>query len=297
MVRGIVKRLVVLAAIILTLRLTGCMERLFYHPDAAPTPPPPDAEGVWFDSKDGTRLFGWWVPAHSRASAADGVADDLPSTILHVHGNAGNIESHFWFSEHLPRAGFNVFIFDFRGYGQSEGSTWSRDRLIDDTEAALDYVLSRSDVDRDRIAMYGHSLGGSIGLNVMTRRREIRTAVIESAFTSWRDEAACALGGDPPGWLARLLAWVFISDRHRPDEAIALIDRPILILHGTADSIVPVSHGRRLADRAGGQVELVEYADGDHNTLQDTHPESRGAMAEFFRRTLQETGNRGESNG
>ena len=106
-----------------------------------------------------------------------------------------------------------------------------------------------------------------------------------SAFSSWRDVAADAVGGDPPGVVSRMLARILIKDHDRPDEAIARIDRPILIIHGTADAIVRPGHGRRLAE-AGPTAELVEIDGGDHNNMRTSHPEIDRYVIEFFRRTL-----------
>jgi uncharacterized protein len=264
--------------------ITGCMERMFYIPTRGETSVNqalPGTQGVWFESADGTRLFGWLIPAYGRA-------DDMAqhATVLHVHGNAGNIISHQWFTEHLPRAGFNVFLFDFRGYGQSEGRATRRGPLIADTEAALDAMLARDDIDPRRIGMYGQSLGGSIGLNVMVKRSEIRAAVLESPFASWRDIAANAIGGDPPFFLSTWLATILIPDHDRPLDAIAQIDRPILLMHGTADRIIPISHSRRLAAAGGENVELIELRGGDHNVLRDTNPEVDQISVEFFREQL-----------
>lgn len=266
---------------------TGCMEQLFYHPTRAETVPPPRppglpaTESVWFTSADGTRLHGWFIPA-----AGSGPEADRPApTVLHFHGNAGNVESHVFFTEHLPPAGFNVFIFDYRGYGRSEGAPRRRSQLIADGDAALDALLARPDVDPARIGMYGQSLGGSIGINVMARRREIRAAVLESSFASWREVAANAVGGDPPGLLGRMLATVLIKDDHRPDEALASIDRPVLLVHGTADTIVPVSHSRRMAG-AAPDAEFVEISGGHHNTLRETNPEVDELMIGFLRKYL-----------
>lgn len=265
---------------------TGCMERLFYYPQRGPTPlsqAPPRTEAVDFSSADGTKLHGWFIPAHGAENEGQRRGR---ATILHVHGNAGNILSHAWFTEHLPRAGFNVFIFDFRGYGQSEGSATKREALIADTDAALDHLLSRSDVDAHRVGLYGQSLGGAIALNVMARRPEIRAAVLESAFTSWREVAASALGGDPPFFLGSWVAAVCIPDGQRPIDAMATIDRPTLLLHGDADSIVPVSHARRLAEASAGRARLVVLPGGAHNSLRDSHPEVDRLMIDFFRTHL-----------
>lgn len=259
---------------------SGCMERLFYYPTPGRTNPPPQlpaTESVWFEASDGVRLHGWFIRAEGGQPSAP--------TILHVHGNAGNIESHVGFTEYLPPAGFNLFIFDYRGYGQSEGSARRRGPLIGDSHAALDTLLGRPDIDTSRIALYGQSLGGSIALNLLADRPEIRAAVIESAFASWREIAANTVGGDSPGPLSRMVAWLFINDAHRPLDAIRGVDVPVLILHGTADTLVPISHGRRLA-QAGPHAELIELAGGEHNTLHMTHPEVETLTIEFFHKHL-----------
>ena len=82
-----------------------------------------------------------------------------------------------------------------------------------------------------------------------------------------------------------MLARVLIRDDLRPDVAIARIDRPVLIIHGTADRIIPIGHGRRLAE-CGPTTELVEFDGGDHNGMRTTHPEIDQLVIEFYRRTL-----------
>ena len=104
---GPLRLLIVAAALVLILRLTGCMERLFYYPRSGPTPVPQTfdaAEGIWFESGDGTRLYGWFIPAQTAPTGG-------APTIIHVHGNAGNIEDHLGITESLPDRGFNLFIF------------------------------------------------------------------------------------------------------------------------------------------------------------------------------------------
>ncbi len=280
--RGVVA--VMAAAVVISFWSTGCMERLFYHPTRAATVAPPEvsgAESVNFTSSDGTRLHGWFIPA------SDGAPVERAATILHVHGNAGNIEGHVWFTQFLPAAGFNLFIFDFRGYGRSEGTARQRGPLIADANAAVDTLLARPDVDARRLGLFAHSLGGAIGLNVMAQRPELRCALVMSAFSSWRDMAADAVGGDPPGPVSRFMARLLIKDDHRADVAIAGIDRPILIIHGTDDQIVPASHGRRLAE-AGPTAQLIEIDGGDHNNMRSSHPQVDDLVINFFRRTLGE---------
>jgi len=281
---GLLRILLAFAVVAVLFWITGCMERMFYQPTVGPTPAPmhpPGVEVVRFQSRDDTELVGWFIPAQT--APPDG---GKSPTILHVHGNAGNIESHVWFTEFLPAHGFNVFLFDYRGYGESQGTASKRGPLIEDTHAALDGMLARPDVDPKRIGMYGQSLGGAIGINVMADRPEIRAAVLESAFSSWREEAANVVGGEPPGIIGRTLAWVMIPDTHRPTDAIARVNRPVLLLHGDADSLIPVSHSRRLKAASNGHATLIEYPGGDHNTLRDSHPEMEQAVLEFFRKHL-----------
>ena len=114
----------------------------------------------------------------------------------------------------------------------------------------------------------------------------MRTAVVESTFTSWREMAASAIGGDPPGPVSRFLAGVLIRDSHRPDEAVARIERPVLLIHGTGDSVIPIGHGRRLAAAAGPSLQFVEIEGGDHNSLHDTHPEVQTLVIRFFQEQL-----------
>jgi dipeptidyl aminopeptidase/acylaminoacyl peptidase len=272
--------------LLVVLRLARGMERLFFFPSKGPTPlaqAPPGAEAVRFASRDGTELSGWFVPAEG---AADAAARRARPTVLHLHGNAGNMLDHAWFTAYLPSAGFNLFLFDYRGYGESEGSARSRDGLLDDARGALEHLLARPDVDPARIGLYGQSLGGALGLVLMAERPEIRAAVFESPFASWRDIAASAIGGEPPAAPARWLARLLIPDHARPLDAIRRIDRPILLLHGEADRVVPASHSRRLAAAAGPSARLVLLPGGEHNSLRDTHPEVEGLVVELLGRSL-----------
>lgn len=281
-------RIVVVSGILLTvLWISGCMERFFYMPTREETPTPtwlhPKAEAVWFESEDGTRLRGWFVPAVGRPSRE-------AMTVLHVHGNAGSMMSHYAFVERLPAAGFNVFLFDYRGYGESEGSARSRGPLIEDTRAALRTLRARPDIDPERVAVVAQSLGGAIAViavaDDLRNGGAIAGVVLESPFASWRDVAATALGGDPPSWWARSLATALIPDGSdatpRPVDAIATIDRPILVVHGDADRVVSVSHGKRLA-AAAPRAELMIVPGGEHNTLQWDAPEARRRIIEFLR--------------
>lgn len=267
-----------LAALALGVAASGCMERYFFYPDRTPFVTPPGVEDVTFTTADGLTLHGWFIPPTGRG-------EDAPpaSAVLHVHGNAGNVSHHLVFCRFLADEGFAVLLFDYRAYGRSDPGSLRRGNLLADADAALDALLARPDIDQNRVAVYGHSLGGVIGLALARQRPEVRAVVSAAAFSRWQRVAS-----DHTGVLGRVLI------RHGLDAevcAAALGDRPLLIIHGTADDIVPAYHAGRIADAArdAGAPVTVALIDGvTHNDLMVT-PDAQRTAADFLRRTLAET--------
>jgi dipeptidyl aminopeptidase/acylaminoacyl peptidase len=232
--------------------------RLFYYPDRAHFLKAPTAEEVYFTSADGLRLHGWFFRADSPPGSPP------PPAVVHAHGNAGNINWHTEFSSFFPREGFSLLMFDYRGYGKSDPpkGRLSRADLIDDTKAAIDYVASRPDIDARRVAVYGVSLGGVIGLAAAADRPNVGAVVTVSAFSTWQGVVADHAGG----LVSRLIASG--SDAARIIARIA--PRPLLIVHGQNDRIVPVAHAHQLkaaADRAGLAAEVIIDPAADHNDI------------------------------
>jgi len=285
----------ILCVVVLLLGRCGMADRLFYHPIREATPAPtwlhPGAEAFWVDTPDGTRLRAWFVPGTDPDDP-----DDLPSrraTVVHVHGNAGNMNYHVDFTSHLAAHGFNLVLFDYRGFGESGGSARRRAEMIDDTRQALRAVAARDDVDASRLGVFGQSLGGAIAISALVAELDepngvrVRALVLESPFSSWRGIAANAVGGDPPFLPARWLAAALVDDSYSPLDAAPRLTVPTLIVHGDADRIVPPSHGRRLAEvLPDAQLEIL--VGGDHNTLMRTHSEVGVLVRAFFERALTE---------
>lgn len=276
--KRVVAYLLLPAVILTTLSLTGCLESaLFYHPSASTIDTPHGVEEVWIEGPNGSRLHGWFLPA-------EGVEQGQPApAVLHVHGNAGNMGDHLATCEWLPRAGVHVLMFDYRGYGKSDDGRLLRANLIDDTHAALDYLLTREDVDPERIGLFGWSLGGVIGLAVAAERQEIDAVLAAASFSSWKRVA-----GDFVPIIGQLL---IPGGFDAEDSVVTLGQRPLLLVHGTADGIVRSYHSDRLKDAAMGAgvpVELVVLPGYDHADWMMS-PEAVEAIRGFFRRELVET--------
>lgn len=260
----------------MTLALTGCAERLFFWPLRTEFEDPAGVENVTFETADGLTLHGWFL------APTDGSAPPWPAA-LHVHGNAGNLSHHLEFSEFLPSHGVAALMFDYRSYGRSARGRLRRQTALRDAHAALDYLLAREDVDASRVGVYGVSLGGAVGISLMASRGEARSMVSLAAFSDWRGIASEKLPG---------LGYVLIRPGQSPMEDIARFgDRPLLIVHGTGDLIVPVSHGEtleRAARSAGVPVETRYVPGGSHNAILREDEACGGVIGAFFERTLRD---------
>jgi uncharacterized protein len=283
--RGVKRRLIA-AAVILPLGiganamfdLRGLAEaKLFYYPSRDPFVRAPMAEEVWFQTPEGLRLHGWFFPA--RGASAEAPA---PS-VVHAHGNAGSIAWHTEFSAFLVGEGFSVLIFDYRGYGKSDlpRRRLCREDLVTDTKSALDYLAQRADVDARRIGMFGVSLGAAIGTAAAAEDERARAVISVSGFSSWR-----GIARDHGGSIACRI----IRPGLDASEAVTRLgDRPLLVVHGARDTIVPSHHANTLADAAAGAgvaVEVMLDPEGDHNSIIFSNPELQRRIAAWLREAL-----------
>jgi fermentation-respiration switch protein FrsA (DUF1100 family) len=229
--------------------LLGSCDSLFFQPDQK-LYITPEQVGLWheqisFDSGDGTHLSGWFIPAKGKALG----------TVIHFHGNAANISNHLFAVRWWPYFGYNVFLFDYRGFGRSEG-TPSRKGAIEDGVAAIKYVRKRPDVDPNRLVLLGQSLGGAVGLSALARAGTdgFRAMVIESSFVSYREAVRLILDR---GWLTwpfqYPIAYLLFTDDLSPRADLpALANLPLLVVHGDADPIVPIAAGYHLYEAFPG---------------------------------------------
>ena len=234
------------AAFLLTTLLAGCTQ-VFFQPHRFQVRTPDQLgltyQEVRFSADDGVELYGWFLPAKGSATG----------TIMQLHGNAENISTHFGSVAWMPARGFNVFVFDYRGYGASEGLP-TLEGAQKDIDAAMKTLLARTGVEKDRIVMYGQSLGGALAVYNLAHspfRAHMRALVIESAFSDYIEIAREKFADHWITWPFQWLPSLTVDNRFSPLPAIKMISPiPLLILHGDRDGTVPVHHGRDLYDAA-----------------------------------------------
>lgn len=255
----------------------GLANSLFYLP-TKDEPATPETWGypfrrVDFASSDGTRLHGWWI--ESRIKPVRG-------TVVFSHGNAGSMGHHLGFALWLTRAGYEVLMFDYRGYGRSKGYV-HRKGMIEDVRAALIYASKNGSRPGQPLISYGHSLGGAKSLAAIAEGKidNLRAVVIDSTFASYQ-EMARLIGGRLVGSM--------VNDEFAPIDAVAAISPiPLLVIHGKRDPVVPFAQGFRLFQAAGQPKALFEVAEGNHgNCLSRDNGAYRKRMLEWLDEKLKE---------
>jgi fermentation-respiration switch protein FrsA (DUF1100 family) len=223
---------------------------LLYFPSRAILQTPADAglayQELEFATDDGQRLHGWWISAKAKPLGR----------LLFFHGNAGNIGDRVLNAALLSAAGFDVLLFDYRGYGQSTGSP-DEQGTYRDARAALAALAQRPGVNRDRVFFLGESLGGAVALSLAVEFPP-RGLVLQSTFTSVRKAARRHYPFIPTP---------LIPDAYPSLRLITSLRAPLLVLHGDRDNIVPLAHGQALLDAAPVPKRMRVFAGLGHNDL------------------------------
>ncbi len=228
-------------------------------------------EEVRFMSPDNRSLHGYFFKPKGKAKG----------TLVHCHGNFGNITHHFSLILFLVNEGYNVFGFDYGGYGHSAGKP-SPEGIVTDTLSALTYVRTRPDVDPAHLALFGQSLGGAAAAGAMAEDPAVRCLILEGTFTTYREMAkATAIG--------RMLFFLtpFVIPHVGPKINLPKIaPRPILILHGETDDLIPARFGSELYKHASEKKTLVLLKDFGHLQGDDGMPAYRQAIFRFLKEHL-----------
>jgi dipeptidyl aminopeptidase/acylaminoacyl peptidase len=247
-------------------------------------------ERVSFVTEDGVTLAGWLVGPDDRARKA-------PAIII-CHGLGANKSDFSDLAVHLARRGYWTLAFDFRAHGESGGSRSSLGyHEQKDVKAAHTFLLSRQGIDRDRIGIFGFSLGGSTAILAAGSTGKFAAVAADSAFTSLRDQAREAITGfyHLPAFpfvnLAVLGYELYFQTGTRsiaPESVIAGISPvPVLIIAGEGDDMIPVENGRRLFAAAGEPKELwIIPVSGHGGTVAAAGNEYGKRVGDFFDRYL-----------
>lgn len=241
-----------LAVVLVVIALAWLLQRrLIYLPEPGAVPAAStilhSGEDVAFDTADGLRLRGWFVPAGGRGQA----------TVLVLNGNGGNRAARAPLAAELSRAGLSVLLLDYRGYGGNPGSP-SEPGLLADARAAHAYLTARRDVDPARLVYFGESLGAAVAVQLAVERPPM-ALVLRSPFTSLADVGRLHY----PFLPVRLL----LKDRYASIERVGGLRCPVLVLAGARDGIVPWEQSRRLAEAIPAPKRFVLIPGADHNSL------------------------------
>jgi uncharacterized protein len=224
--------------------------RLVFRPapaaEAWEQPVDPATQDVWLTSADGTKLHAWWLPPTDPAAGA----------VLVAHGNGGNISHRGQLAADLKRTlGAGVMLFEYPGYGKSEGRP-TEAGCYAAGEAAYRWLTDEAKVPANRIILLGESLGGGPAVELATRH-DHRALVLVFTFTSLPTVAKVHYRFLPTQLLMRT--------RFDNISKIARCRRPVFIAHGTADCVVPFSHGEALFAAANEPKEFLRIDGCDHD--------------------------------
>ena len=222
---------------------------------------------TWLATKNGKRLFSWFVPARERGPA-----------LLIMHGWGGNAEMMLPLVEPLHAAGYGLLLVDARCHGRSDADSFaSLPRFAEDIEAGLDWLAGQPDVDPETLGVVGHSVGAGAALLVASRRPTLQVVVSIAAFSHpatmmrrWMTFKGIPFW--PVGaYMLAYIQWVigYRFDDIAPRRTIGAVSCPVLIVHGQDDETVPASEAEEIfAARAGEQVELL-LIPGSHDDYGD----------------------------
>jgi len=241
-------------------------QKSLYHPDQE-IPETPKNLGIAFEeinfkTADGQLLNGWFVPAK-----------DAQATVLYCHGNAGNIYHRLHKVKFFHEMGMNFFIFDYRGFGKSSGKPAEKG-LYKDARAAYDYLVSRNDVDKKKIVVYGKSLGGPIAADLCVNR-QASALILEGSFASVVLRAQQLYPFLPMK--------VLITQKYDTLAKVKNLRIPKLIAHGRQDEVISFHHGEILFTAAAEPKQFLSF-DGSHNDdLYVTSPVYKDELLKFLR--------------
>jgi len=231
-------------------------------------------EEVTFTSQDGLRLVGWYIPP---APDSDG------ASVLFLHGHGANRAQFLETAEFLAEDGYGMLMFDFRNHGASEGNRTTMGYFeVEDAIAAYEYLIAQPNVNPDRTAVFGLSMGGAVAIQTTARLPEVRAVVAITAYTDMQTltQDHAEMMGLPRSPLAEIVLLManglsggnlFEVSPIADMEAVG--ERAYFMAHGTADTTIPFYHAERLVEAAQGPTEFYIIEGAHHGNTISSDPD------------------------
>ena len=207
-------------------------DSFFFEPDNSITPPPMTGESFYFErvaatTSDGVKLDGWWMPTESATR-----------TVIFFRGNTGNLFADAGKAYLIQRLGYNVVMFDYRGFGQSEGMFTSEEDFFTDGEAIWAFTTDEKHIAPENIIVWGQAVGGTLAMHYGATQ-DIASVVLESPVRSLAD-----IGRSAFPMFASTIVW----NRYHYDSLkdLEAITAPVLFLHPQKDEKIALHHGEEL---------------------------------------------------
>jgi uncharacterized protein len=262
--QSIFKVLSILLALLLTLYAGACIflyvrqAHFIFVPERAIKTTPADFQLKYQDvyipvtnqRGETEKIHGWWMPHPNQEG----------KPLLYLHGNGITVGENAEHANRLYKLGFSVLLIDYRGFGRSEGGFPSESQVYEDAEAAWNYLAKQQ---KQKIFIYGHSLGGAVAVDLAMRHPEAAGLMVESSFTSILELT------ERYSWTKFFPMPLILTQRFDSLAKVKNLKVPVLFIHGTADQTIPFQMSQRLfaAAAAPKQLELVPKADHGNDAI------------------------------
>jgi uncharacterized protein len=197
------------------------------------------------------KIHGWWIPSQKNNS----------KTVLYLHGNGLNIGANAEQASRFHRLGLSVFLFDYRGYGKSEGDFPSETSVYLDAERAWDYLVEERKIAPQDILIYGHSLGGAIAIDLAIHNPGASGLIVQSSFTSTLEMAR------RNWWTAVFPVDILMTQQFDSIRRVPDLKLPTLYIHGNSDELIPFHMSQRLYDATRSSKYLKLFPGAGHNNV------------------------------
>ena len=227
-------------------------------------------QDVSLDTEDNVSIHGWFIPS-----------EDAKATLLFFHGNAGNISHRLESIRIFNSLGLNVFIIDYRGYGQSEGTITEKGSYLD-AEAAWSFLVNSKGISEQQVIIFGRSLGASIAAWLASKYTPA-ALIIESGFSSVASMGQRFYPFLPVRWLTHI--------KYDTEKYAATVSCPVLVAHSKNDEIIPYDEGRKIFHAVSETKYFLEMQGGHNDGFMVSGSSYIQGLESFIENVLTTAGN------